>query len=212
MEVIPNSCEMKIVYSISGLTMINKVGAQGAASANVNQALADALDASVKAAFTSSGFAGLIKVGDSLQQITIRSRTSETAAEFLGGGAPVAGTAVAGETLPRGSSCVVTLKTAQAGKSYRGRVFLPPVIETQNDASGNQSTASQTTCLAWVNAIRSSLSSNGLTMAVLSPSLPQRTTTAGTVLPAKPAFSTPVVTTAIRHPQWASQRRRNHRA
>lgn len=58
-----------------------------------------------------------------------------TSTVFSGNGRGV-GTAT-GDNLPRQTSGIITLKTAFAGRRYRGRVYIPFPAEADNDAVGN---------------------------------------------------------------------------
>src|SRR4029077_18393365 len=50
--------------------------------------------------------------------------------------AGLAGTA-AQDSLPSEASIVVTIRTLKRGRSFRGRVYLPPFVVSQVDANGN---------------------------------------------------------------------------
>lgn len=208
--VIAGAAQVRIYYSQTGVRFINAVGAIGSPASGVNQALADALDAAIKTAFTSSGFAGTCATALSLTQVGIRSLNAPNLAEFVGAAAAVPGTGT-GDPLSRSTTGVVTLRTAQAGKSYRGRLYLPPQTEANNDSFGNQVTAAGTAANAFVTGIRNALSASGLTCAILSPALPERLNHAGQTLPAKPGFATAVVSNQVRNSNWGTQRRRVHR-
>jgi hypothetical protein len=208
--VIAGAAQVRIYYSQTAVRFINAVGAIGSPASNVNQALADALDAAIKSAFTSSGFAATVATALTLTQIGIRSLNAANLAEFLGTGAAVPGTGT-GDPLSRSTSGVVTLRTALAGKSYRGRLYMPPQTEANNDTFGNQATAAGTAMNAYVTGIRNALAASGLTCAILSPALPERLNSAGQTLPAKPGFATAVVSNQVRNSNWGTQRRRVHR-
>lgn len=186
------------------------LGASGAAAGSVNQAMANSLDTSIKSAFSSSGLAALCPASTILQSVGIRSLVSANLPEFVGTGASVPGTGT-GDPMPRAAAVVATLRTALAGRSYRGRVFFTGLNEGQNDSVSTISAAAQTAVVAFVNAIGTALTAQGLSLAVLSPALPERPNSAGGLLPAKAAFATPVTSVTSRSAAWGSQRRRTHR-
>jgi hypothetical protein len=66
---------------------------------------------------------------DSIQVITDNT-TPRRSYEYTTG-FPVAGGNAGGDELPHQVAMVVTLKTAYAGRSYRGRVYLPALTEAQ---------------------------------------------------------------------------------
>lgn len=208
--VIPNAVQIKIKWTYGTLQGINVLGGVGAGSASVNQALADNLDTMIKAALTSSGLVPLLHSTVTLNQVTVRSLVSAGLAEWAGAGAGVAGTGT-GDRMPNSVASIVSLKTARAGKSYRGRVYISGFSEGQNDPSGQMVNTVATASTAFINTIRTNITGQGLQLAVLSPALPERTTKPGTVLPAKPAFAEPVTTQLVRSFIWGTQRKRNHR-
>lgn len=71
-------------------------------------------------------------------------------------GLPIAGTA-AGQSLPPSSAVVASLRTAKIGKRYRGRMYLPPVTETDSDGNLLSATA---------NTMRDQLAAFGATLVV----------------------------------------------
>ena len=64
------------------------------------------------------------------------------------GGAKWAGTQTAGDTIPQ-AAAIVRLYTAQRGRSYRGRVYLPWVAESVAVNGGYNSLASAAQNTAW---------------------------------------------------------------
>lgn len=208
--VVPNSVQVKLSWTMIGASMLNVFGATAASGPTVNQALADALDTAIKAALTASGMTALLHTGTALASIKVRNVALANQAEFVGSGAPLVGTG-AGDALPRSNAVIVTLRTSGAGRSFRGRLYFSGWNEAQNDASGLIVAAASNAAVDFVNRIRTALTGQGLTMAVLSPELPVRTTKHGIVLPLKPAFATNVVSQQSRSAGWGSQRGRTHR-
>jgi hypothetical protein len=117
----------------------------------------------------------------------------------------------------------MTLRTASAGKSFRGRVYLGGFIETENDASGNALTVVSTNCVSFLTAVSSAMTASGLTFAVASRPA-ERTTVVETTFhndgttstrtitqsPARTGGSTPVTNISSRNTGWETQRRRTN--
>ena len=89
-------------------------------------------------------------------------------------GPTVPGTAT-GESLPPQVSEVVTLRTAKVGRANRGRIYLPPLDEGSNDASGRIAAAAKTALDGFAQGLLSVMSQGGAVPAVLGRPLFNRT-------------------------------------
>ena len=73
-----------------------------------------------------------------------------------------------GDALPASMAIVVTLRTALRGRSYRGRVYCGPHIESDNDSSGNPVAALITAeSVQWTNFL-TALAGSGVSLVVAS--------------------------------------------
>lgn len=184
---------LRLIWQKGGVDWaINVYGVGNTGAVAITQALANTLDSAIKGFFTSSGWNAHVQNSVSLKFIAIRDLNAANQFEYQGSGASVAGTA-AGDPLPYQTALCVTLRTALAGKSYRGRSFLFGGIEADNDTNGQHTAAAGTAAVAFVNGIGSALSSSGLTLAVLSRKLLQHHD---------------VTTVLTRDLNWTVQRRR----
>lgn len=202
-------------------TQINVLGAAKSGSVVVNQALANALGSAIKGALTSTGLVANLHSTVSLVNVGVRDISSGNNAEFLDTGAAVPGSGGASDPLPHGVALVVTLRTAKAGASYRGRVYLGGFTETENIGAATASAALSANGVAFIAAIQSAMSANGLTLAVVSrPAEATQTTevilhadgTTTTVqrhTKARPGAVTNVTAIQLRNATWDSQRRRS---
>ncbi len=105
---------------------------------------------------------------------------------------------------------MVTLRTALAGKSFRGRTYFSGFDEGENDATGRQSAAVNAAIVAAVSGINQVLVTHSLAIAVLSRPQAART------IPAKDIFfragtANAVTSFIARNSKWESQRRRTGR-
>jgi hypothetical protein len=201
-----------------GIPMVNVLGASVGPTTTINQALSDTLSTAIKSSFTSV-LGARINAGTALVSVGIRDIRSANLAEFIGAGAQVVG-ANPGEPLPKQTTFCVTLRTARAGQSYRGRVYLGGFTETDSDSSGNAVTAVGTSAVSFITSIGTTFSGNGLTLAVVSrPS--ERITVVTTkfhadgttdvdtkVTNARSGTVTPVTSITARNNVWDTQRRR----
>jgi hypothetical protein len=129
-------------------------------------------------------------------------------AEFVGTGGLLAGTG-GGDPLPAQLAAVVTLRTALAGKSFRGRVYISGANEAENDAAGHIVAAFNTAIALFITGVQTDMATEGITLAVLSrprfANLPPPLdveTYAGAI--------TPVTAILTRDTEWDDQRRRKH--
>jgi hypothetical protein len=191
--VIPGAAQLRVIWQLAGVDWaINVFGVANPTPVVINQALADALGTAIKGYFTSSGINGHINSGVQLNRIGIRDVSVASMLEYFDSGAGV-NSGTPGDTLPLQTCLCVTLRTAMAGRSYRGRVYLPAFVESDNLAGGTIDTPARTAATAFVNGIGSALTSHGLSLAVLS---------------RVHSVATPVTTVQSRNNQWMVQRRR----
>lgn len=166
--IVPNAALVRIVWSRAGLPYaINVLGFRKIGAITVDQSLADAVGGVVKAAFTSSALAGQISNEVTLASVGVRDISSGNLPEFVDSAAGVPGTAASIMLPPQVALCC-TLRTAQAGKSFRGRYYQPGYGVASNVAGGLAGSASRTTLEAFISALRTNLVANGLQMAVVS--------------------------------------------
>src|SRR5262249_36168648 len=109
---------------------------------------------------------------------------------------------------PHSVAAVVTLRTAQAGRKFRGRCYIPGFTEVANDANGHMTVAMKTAMDSFSAGLVGAANQNGTQLGVL-----HRPTAFddGTGLPISPGlgFITPVTQAVTRDDIWDSQRRRN---
>jgi hypothetical protein len=164
--VVANAALVNLYWVNAGQLTINTLAARHAPSLVFNQALADALGSAIKAGFTTN-LVSMMPPQTQLVRVGIRNVAAAAQPEFKDSGAAVPGSA-AGDALPPQTAMCLTFRTASAGKSFRGRMYLSGFAETQNDANGRIASAAATAALAFVGSIRSAMTANALTHAVLS--------------------------------------------
>lgn len=195
---IPNTVMVRLLWASPTHRPVNVLGALKTGTVTVNQALANTVGTAIKAAFTSSGQAAVVGTAVSLVNIGLRDISTINLAEFLDSGAAVPGTAT-GSLLPPQTALVSTLRTANAGRSYRGRVYLMGYVSTGMDALGASSVAARTAASNFVNAINTALQASAMQLAVMSRPNPAT---------GKVGFSTAVTTVQMRDAIFDTQRRR----
>lgn len=167
--VVPQAVLVRIVWGAAAApTGVNVIGARKTGAVTVNQALADTLFAAFKTAFGTSGLANVVPTTLGLLQVGVRDISSPSLPEFMGAGAPQMGTQAAGKILPPQTALCITLRTALAGKSFRGRVFIGSLGDTALAASGAATSAAATAARDFVVALRTAMLTSSLELAVVS--------------------------------------------
>lgn len=196
--VIPNGGQLSLVWAVGSERSYNVLGLNVSPGGVFDQTTANAFGAVVSSAFTSSSIAASIDAGTALTAVAIRDLRVANMAEIGATFTPMFGTAV-GDKLSNATAAVYTLRTAKAGKSYRGRVYLP--IDGAGARTGDTqaySTAAYNAGDAFLAAIKTGIDGNATLagqfhLAVLSREL---------------LLSTIVVDIVSRSPVFGSQRRR----
>lgn len=220
--VVPNSAQLRIVWGLSGssISAVNVLGLSITGSVTFDQTLANTLDAMVKAAFTSSTLNAHVHPSHTLFAAAVRDVRTADQPEYFGTGAQVAGTEPSADPLPTGIALVVSLKTARAGPSGRGRVYLTGFTEADNTTAHIASAALITAAGNFISTIRTNLGTSGLALAVLARAAERKAVTTETFHadgsvssvvenhPARSASSAVVTSVVVRNNLWDSQRRR----
>lgn len=191
--VIPGAAQLRVFWQLSGVDWaINVYTINNPSAVGINQALANTLGAAIKGFFSSSGFASHVANLVNLNRIGLRDISVANQAEYFDISAVQPGTG-AFDLLPLQTALCVTLRTALAGRSYRGRTYLFGLHKNEDAQGGTINSAARTAAVAYVNGIGSALTSSNLQLAVGS-----RTHT----------LATPVTNVVSRDANWCAQRRR----
>lgn len=192
--IITGTYEIRIVWALSGADWaINVLHAQLPGGESVNAGLAASWATDLNALHDSSGLAALQPATVSIDRVGVRDlRTANQALHEADVGSPGTG---AGDLLVRAASVVVTMRTNLAGRSFRGRSYVPGFNEAQNGADGTIAPAASAAATAWIAGIRTAATARGHTLAV------------GSV---KLGISTPITSQLVRDNVWDVQRRRGY--
>lgn len=195
--VVANAAQMRLIWGLGGqLYALNVLGVV-ANAVPITQALTNTIGSSIKTSFTSSGLGASVHTTVTLVNVGLRDIRTANTAEFLDTGAAVAGT-LAGDLLPPQIAYCITLRTAQAGRSYRGRVYLCGFGEGVNSSAGVMTGGG---AVPFVTAIQTALVANGMNLGVLA--RPQ-----AAPLAPRAGFITPVTAIVARDNVFDTQRRR----
>ena len=120
---------------------------------------------------------------------------------------PVAGTGSL-PALPNEVAICVTLRTAQSGRQFRGRLYLPGFNWNCLEAGNLILPAAVAGVNGWAATIRSVFSASGYTWVIGQKARAAYTGSTGTAHPARDADSVDITTASVRDNHWDSQRRR----
>jgi len=204
--VLATAVQVRLHWTYNGITGFNALaGIVGGGFAN-SQAHANALGTAVLGRFTTSGLAALMASTTSLVAVGIRDLRTANQPEYVSVAAAVPGSGSA-TPMPNQDAATITLRTALAGKRYRGRAYFSGATEAQNDATGNIAAAFNTALVTFMTNVQTDMGTEGITLAVLS-----RPTYLNLAPPADvldwPGAITPVTAVVARDTVWDTQRRR----
>jgi hypothetical protein len=166
--IVPGAALVRLVWTLSGTPYaVNVLGTRTTGALTIDQAFANQVGASIKASFTTT-LAPQVMPQVSLASVGVRDIRSAGMVEFLDAGAAVPGTSGPGNLLPPQVAFCITLRTARAGKSFRGRVYLPGFGGGHIDGNGATNTVVRDACAAFLNDIRTDLPGAGLSLAIVS--------------------------------------------
>lgn len=163
---ITGAAQIKVYSSVNGQLVINVWGAQVTGTVTFGQALADQVGTIVKQQWTTQ-MAPLCPSTSSVVRVGVRDLRQPNLPEWRDTGAAVAGTGT-GDALPASLACCVTLRTAGAGKSFRGRSYVTGFNEGQNGPSGLILAGASAGAVNWLNNANGQLTPLGLPLGVLS--------------------------------------------
>jgi hypothetical protein len=166
--VVPQAALVRLIWTLGGVPYaVNVLGVRKTGAAIIDQASANAIGGAVKGALSSSTHAANLSTTVALASVGTRDISSANNVEFIDTGAPVAGVGGTG-LLPLQVAYCVTLRTARAGKSFRGRVYLPGFQTSANDATGHVVAGNRDVAVGFVDAIRAALPAQGVTLSIVS--------------------------------------------
>ena len=174
----------------------------------LNPNIADTIFNSLVANTFTTTWRGYLPATTSLTGVDVRDLRAANNPLIESTATAVVGTSV--ETaLPPQSAMVVTLRTAFAGRAFRGRVYMGGLALNCSDANGRIAAAANTAAIGEVNAIASAMQAAGGAMGILQRWLPARPGHGGVTLPERQPAIVAVQGFATRDTIFDTQRRRS---
>lgn len=209
--VIPNAIEVDLLWNLaSGKQVRNVLHGQVAGGFNATAAVAQAVYAAIIASASWTAYKPFINANCSFAGVQLRDlRTANMPFVSSTGGATV-GTGVA-TALPPGVALVISERTAQAGRGFRGRIYLPGLDSSAvTAATGAASAAANTAAVNFVTAVQTALTGQAITLSIANPARQAYTGRTGRALTARAAAIINVTSIVARLTALTSQRRRSY--
>jgi hypothetical protein len=204
---IPNCAQVVITWASGGRAFTNVLHGGWTGAGSPTSALAETLFTGFKSALTSSGFAAQLHTDTTITGVKLKDMRTANLPYVLSTSAAAAGTG-AGTFVALATAIAVTLRTANSGRGFTGRVYLAG-LDSGAIVSHLQATAvANTAAAAFITSCLATMSSNSIPCVIAQRALLAGTTHAGAALPPRPAGTVAVTSASISNPRLDSQRRR----
>lgn len=210
--VIPNCVEARLFWNLPNTKVARNVfHARVAGGFSATSTVADAVFTALKAAAGWTAWKVRVNSGISFAGVELRDLRTANQPIVASTTAVAAGTG-AGTALPPGDALTVTLRTAGAGRGFRGRVYLPGLDTAALAAGGVAAAGTVTDATAFVTAVQAALTASGMTMAIAQPARQAYQGSTGVNYPARAAGVQDVTSIVTRNNIIDHQRRRAGRS
>ncbi len=209
--VIPNAIEVDLVWNLtSGKQVKNVLHGQVAAGFNATAAIAQAVYAAIIASASWTAWKPFVNANASLAAVNLRDLRTANMPVVTSTGAATPGTGIA-TALPPGASLVISERTAQAGRGFRGRVYLPGLDSSLLvAATGAASAAGNTAAVNFMTAVSTALTASGITLSIANPARAAYVGRKGRAIAARANAIINVTSMVARLTALTSQRRRSY--
>jgi hypothetical protein len=206
--VIPNCCEVHLRWTLpNSKTVLNTLNGSFGGGFVATAAIAEAIRAAIVASGAWTAYKAFVNSGVGFAGVDLRDVHAANNPLVSSTGASAPGTG-AGGALPEGVAACITLRTALAGRGFRGRVYLPGIDFAALAAGGVQSAAFITAAVNFVTEVQTAMNASGLTLCIAQPARAGYTGRKGAIHLARPANTQTVTAITDRNNLFNSQRRR----
>jgi hypothetical protein len=208
--VIPNAIEVDLLWNLSsGKQVKNVLHGQVAAGFTATSAVAQAVYAAIIASGQWTAWAAFVPTSASFAAVALRDLRTANMPTVQSTGGATAGTS-ASAALPPGVSLCITLRTALAGRGFRGRVYLPALASNALvTGTGAASAAADTAAVNLVTEVQTALTASAITLSIAQPARQAYTGRTGRAIAARAANIQNVTSIVARLTALTSQRRRS---
>jgi hypothetical protein len=209
--ILPAGIEVDLVWNLASTKQIkNVLHGQVAGGFTATAAVAQAVYAAIIASASWTAWAADVHSTASFAGVNLRDLRTPNMPVVQSTGGATAGTGAL-LALPPGSSLVVSLKTALAGRGFRGRVYLSGLDSVVLVAgTGALTGAANTNAVNFITAVQTALTTSGITLALANPARQAYTGRKGRAILARAANQVPVTSISTRLTALTSQRRRSY--
>jgi hypothetical protein len=205
--VIPNCIQVILRFSHAEGDWHNVIHGNLTAVGPINPGLAETLFSAFKANTGVSAWMAQVDTNASFSGVTVKDLRAGNNPTYLSTGLPLPGTGV-GNALSLNAALVVTHRTAQSGRQFRGRSYLAGLVQTNLETMKRWSEAAGTLGIGFMNGLQSVMTANSIPMVIAHKRLMAGTDSAGRPLDERPANVVPITSFEIASARVDSQRKR----
>ena len=208
--VIPNCVELLLRWELANSKVVHNVlHGRVAGGFSATATVAEAIRTALTSGTGWTNHAANLHTGTSLLGVSLRDLRGPNLPLVDSTGAAAAGTG-GGESLPPEVALAATLRTAQAGRGFRGRVYLPGFATGALNTDGTATIGAIGAALAFVQHVQAAMAASGLTLGVAQPARAAYTSPkTGAAFAARAANIIDVTSIVVRDGVFDSQRRRS---
>ena len=205
--IIPNCVQVRLLWQGASRAFLNVLHAQYTLAGPLNPNIAETIFSALKTDSRVTTWLSELPTNTVFTGLDVRDLRNSNNPLIPSTSLAAPGTA-AGAPLPPQTCMVITLRTASAGRAFRGRIYLGGLSTAAQDTTGHIVTTVAANAVAFVNAIQQAFLAQSMTLAIGQKDLPARPGHGGTTLPARPANVVPVTSVLSRDNIFDTQRRR----
>lgn len=206
----PETVRVNLHWSIHGRPQLNVLHGHFATVGPVNPASAQNIRNAIATALSPTSWLRNLSATTTFDQVGVVDLRNSSVPEVLSTGTPIPGIDTF-NAMPDQVAFVVTLRTNMTGRSHRGRVYLLGMATDIMTTDGQVQPAVATDAVAFVNAVKAAMATEGMPLAIRSPALPSRPSKPGGTLDPKPFEITEVSLVEARDHFPDTNRRRTDR-
>jgi hypothetical protein len=202
---VDNAALLRIIWAVSDVdSAVNVYGLSKPPGVAITQALVNAVGTALRSGATSSGLVAQQSPLVRIATVGIRDINEPNQPEITDNTAGPIGTGT-NPPLPPQTALVVTLRTALAGRRFRGRSYVFGWASNANTGAGVATQLAADAATTWIQTIRADVSASGLELAVIS-----RPVWSDDPIPIliRAGEVHPITGVAMRNHVWDTQRRR----
>jgi hypothetical protein len=173
----------------------------------INPASAETIFSAIKGNSATTALLAMLGPTAEFSGVAVKDMRTPNMGEYRSSSLPAPGTGT-GTMIPLNGALVVTLRTAQSGQGFRGRVYIAGWESTALSGPLDFTGAAGAAAKAFVDGVNTVMTAQGIPMVVAQRSLAAGTHHDGTPWAARPSGVLPVISTDIANPRIDSQRRR----